>query len=443
MGLSGRRAALVALVATDLAWLGGQHVLEGAARWVPVAVVLALHAALVAAERRRPRLGAGEVLAAVAVVAVAAAAVPPYGSRDLYQYAAYGRLRAHHGINPYLAGPAAAAGDPIVARTAPAWRDTPTVYGPLFTAVSALGAHAFGTSVLLARLWFQGLAALALVGSTRLLRGRGAPPWALLAIGLSPPLVAVVNGGHNDLVAGALGLAGADLVRRARVGRGAIVLAGACLVKLLVAPIVVGVVVGLVAARRRREAGLVVGVVAGLLAAGYAAVGGVAALAPLGALGDGRSRASPWGLVERVVPGAASWPLGLLATLAAASAGAVLVRRVLTWRSRPGPDAAAGVELGVGLGVVACALAAYVLPWYPAAFLPLAGLVPRGRAAVALHVTGAALLVAYVQPPGRPASALVGAGAAATVCGVVLAVATAVLLRRPRPEPPLTDATEK
>ena len=93
---------------------------------------------------------------------------------------------------------------------------------------------------------------------------------------------------------------------------------------------------------------------------------------------------------------------------------------------------------GKSLGVVTTALAAYVLPWYPAVFLPLAGLVPRRRVAVALHVVAAALLVAYVQPPGRPTSALVGAGAVASVCGVGLALAAASVLARPSPASPAT-----
>lgn len=436
MGLGDRRAALLALVAlvvVDVAWLGLQPVLRGPARWVPVAGALVLHAALVTAERRRSRCGGPAVLLAVAVVAVAAVAIAPYGSRDLYQYAAYGRLVAAHDLDPYRVGPSAAPDDPIVAEVAPAWRDTPTVYGPLFTALSTVGAHVHGPSALGARLWSQALAATALLGSAVLLWRRGAPPWVVLAVGLSPPLVAVVNGGHNDLLAGALGLVGADLVRRSRAGRGAVLLAAACLVKLLAAPIVAGLVVGLVAARRWRDATVVVAAVGGLLAAGYAAVGGLVALAPLGALGDSRSRASAWAVVERVVPGASSWPLGLLATVATVGAAAAVAGRVVAQRRMPVDDRAGVVEPAVALGVLAVGLAAYVLPWYPAVFLPLAGLVPRARAAVALHVAAGALLLAYVQPPGRPASGLVGAAAAATACGVVLALAVAAVVRSRAP----------
>jgi len=54
MGLRERAAALIAVVAADLAWLALQPVLVGPVRWVPPVVALGAHAALVSAERRWP-----------------------------------------------------------------------------------------------------------------------------------------------------------------------------------------------------------------------------------------------------------------------------------------------------------------------------------------------------------------------------------------------------
>src|SRR5207237_6688072 len=47
-----------------------------------------------------------------------------------------GRLGVWHGLNPYLAGPHAAAYDPVYGYVGFRWRYTPTVYGPLFTVLS-------------------------------------------------------------------------------------------------------------------------------------------------------------------------------------------------------------------------------------------------------------------------------------------------------------------
>ncbi len=408
-----RRLGLGILVAVDGLWLATQGVLRGGARWAPVLVVVALHLGLVWAERRRPTLDPSLVLKAVALVAAISVVAPAFGSRDLYLYATYGRMVSEHGLNPHLVGPGAIPTDPVAALAEPEWADTPSLYGPFFTLLSTIGSLGFGTSPLLARLYFQALAGLALVGGCALLRRRGAASWVLLAVGSSPALLVTVNGGHNDLVAGFLVLVGIDLVARHRARSGACVLAAACLVKVLAGPAVLAVAVALAASGRRRQAVQVVTIVTGLLLAGYAAVGGRAAASALWSLGDDRSRASPWSLITGLVAGdGPSW-VGTASMVVLGVAGTVLVHRA--WRGRLG-----GAELAASLGVVVCFGASYSLPWYPAVFLLLAASVPGAVAHRALHVGSVALLLAYVQPPGRLTTDLIGAPSASIVAALVL-----------------------
>ena len=408
---SGRRALLVTLVVCEIGWIATQARLVGGFRWLPVLVLLGLHLRLVSEERRQPLLSGGTVILATVVVAVGAVATAPFGSRDLFQYAMYGRMVTAHGVSPYTTVPAAIHGDRLLAQLAPAWQHTLSVYGPAFTAVSALGARAYGDSPLLARLYFQGFAAVALVAGVIYGHRRGMTSASLVLLGLSPVLVAVVNGGHNDLLVGVLVLVGVDLGVRSRPGWGGVVLGLACSVKLLALPAVAAVVVAWALARRWRAVEVTLASAGAVVGASYAAAGGVEALRPLGMLGGNVSRASAWSAVG-LLHGPA---LSRASALFVIGAGAVVLARA--WRSGSSTDPAV---LTVALGTLACFGAPYLLPWYPAAFLPLSarclGSVPQR----ALALGSAALLVAYVQPPGLPAGALVLGPTVATVAGLVV-----------------------
>jgi hypothetical protein len=144
------------------------------------------------------------VLAAGLLAAVALTLVPPFGSSDHLSYAAYGRMLVT-GHNPYTTTPAqlAALGDPI-ARAVQDWARSPSVYGPLATAIQALAALAGGTSVRLT-VFVLGLANLAAFAGTALLlhrMTRGNPAWQLRAALLwaaNPLLLQVlVAGAHVD-----------------------------------------------------------------------------------------------------------------------------------------------------------------------------------------------------------------------------------------------------
>ena len=153
------------------------------------------------------------VLAAGLLAAAALTLVPPFGSSDHLSYAAYGRMLVT-GHNPYTTTPAqlAALGDPI-ARAVQDWARSPSVYGPLATAIQALAALAGGTSVRLT-VFVLGLANLAAFAGTALLlhrMTRGHPAWQLRAALLwaaNPLLLQVlVAGAHVDSQAVVFGVA--------------------------------------------------------------------------------------------------------------------------------------------------------------------------------------------------------------------------------------------
>jgi hypothetical protein len=111
------------------------------------------------------------VLVAGLLAAAALTLVPPFGSSDQLSYAAYGRMLVT-GHNPYTTTPAqlAALGDPV-ARAVQDWFTTPSVYGPLATAVQGLASLIGGTSARLT-VFVLGLANLSAFAVTALLLHR-------------------------------------------------------------------------------------------------------------------------------------------------------------------------------------------------------------------------------------------------------------------------------
>ena len=153
------------------------------------------------------------VLVAGLLAATALTLVPPFGSSDHLSYAAYGRMLVT-GHNPYTTTPAqlAALGDPV-ARAVQDWSGSPSVYGPLATAIQALASLAGGTSVRLT-VFVLGLANLVAFSGTALLlhwMTRDHPAWQLRAALLwaaNPLLLQVlVAGAHVDSQAIVFGVA--------------------------------------------------------------------------------------------------------------------------------------------------------------------------------------------------------------------------------------------
>src|SRR5919108_2484572 len=156
-------------------------------------------------------------------------------SQDLYMYLFYGKMWAVHGANPYLVEPQAFRTDawfPWVR-----WPDQPTVYGPLWTMVTAVPAGLASGSLSAAFALAKTVAALLGVASAAGLvaacRGRGEPAGPRLVLLAWNPviLVSLPLGGHADIavVAGVLWAVVAD--RRGRPVVATALLTAASLVK--------------------------------------------------------------------------------------------------------------------------------------------------------------------------------------------------------------------
>ncbi len=131
-------------------------------------------------------------------------ALPLLLSRDVFSYAYYGRILSNYGDNPFVATPANYPANDLWRFTWPGWRDTPSVYGPVFVWVSAAITSMFrsipdtiaafqsvAVGASLGAIWFVGAAV------ERLRPGRRA--YAMAIIGLNPiVLFHTLGGGHVD-----------------------------------------------------------------------------------------------------------------------------------------------------------------------------------------------------------------------------------------------------
>jgi hypothetical protein len=350
------------------------------------------------------------------LAAAALTLVPPFGSSDHLSYAAYGRMLVT-GHNPYTTTPAqlAALGDPV-ARAVQDWSGSPSVYGPLATAIQALASLAGGTSVRLT-VFVLGLANLIAFGVTALLlhrMTRGSPARQLRAAVLwaaNPLLLQVlVAGAHVDSQAVVFGVGGVAVLcgagpggRGARgapwPGWGRMAAAGVLVglgfaVKVSMVLVGLGLAIGLVllAGRQwRRLAGSLAAFGAGFaVTAGVAvALGGSAMLQQSSRASDMVSIGSPWRairtIIQLVVKGAPATDIVKFGAIALAAVLAVLIIRglpgILPGRDPdtgdPGDPGGPGyAAAGVAFALVLAWLFAwpYVLPWYDAlgwALLPL------------------------------------------------------------------------
>ncbi|MBI2710903.1 MAG: DUF2029 domain-containing protein [Actinobacteria bacterium] len=407
-GPPARVAALVAVVLLDATWLATGPTIRGAWAWLPLIAAVGAHTGLVVAERRRPALDPRVVVAATAGSVLVAVVLAPWGSKDVFQYAVYGHMASVHRLNPYVHRPFELGGDPLLRSTAPGWRRARTVYGPMFTAASAVAARGFGHSARLGALFFQALNGIALVGAVAFLARRRAGSDALVFVGLAPVLLAVVNGGHNDLLVGLAVLVALAFVADRRPLAAGLCLAAAALVKLLVLPAVAGVVVALLLARRGAEVKRLVAGFAAPLVAGYVAVGGLRALAPVRGGARVLTRSSLWTGVRDVLVNLSADRSDALARFAPARLGTlavavtVVLSLVLFVRAGRRAEPAA---LAVGGLVVLLLAGPYVLPWYSAAALPAAARL-GDRLRWLVHAQAVLVLAVYIAPPGAGAGSV-------------------------------------
>lgn len=250
----------------------------GFALHLPLGVVLAaltlIFACYVVVVRTADQIHARHVLMAVAALTALVLLAPPLFSTDVFSYQGYAREWLTYGTNPYVSGPHIMEMDPLYPYIGAKWIQTPTVYGPLFTALSGLLAHASITTSLF---WFKASAAassliiVAVIWHASRLRGLD-PRRGVALFGLNPLVVLYgVGGGHNDLlmlVPAALAIY-ALLAHRERTAGVAVTLAAAIkLTAFLALPFALASGPELGAASRRRK--LLVG--AGITTAAIAAM---------------------------------------------------------------------------------------------------------------------------------------------------------------------------
>lgn len=364
--------------------------------------------ALVSAARAG-RFNGLAVIAVSAIVMTVCVAFPPATSRDVNSYAMYGRMVSAYDANPYVAVPRDFPGDAWYPRVSYFWNDSPSVYGPVFTTLSAGVMSVAGPTFTKARLGFQGLAAISLLACLLLLwlRGRDRNAPALAFVGLNPLLLTFgVNDAHADVLLGFLVLAAVISLDRRRLALAGMILGLAVLIKISALPAIAGAVIwatvriGVVPALRVALASLIT------VAAGFLAAGGREVLDPLLAASSRHSRFSLWNPVHDALSFVASAatldrPISLLAGMTVAAVGLTFI-----WRHRR--DGSAAVPVTAGL-VAYQVLGAYTLSWYAAWSIPALALAWRSRIAAIAMVHGSWIAVAYLN--GYLALILAGAGA--------------------------------
>lgn len=384
-------------VVADAVWLVTLPVVS-VLRWPALVIVVGAHLWCVVEQRRNPTVHPRTIIGAAGVLVVLAVVLYPWGSADVWSYTLIGRMVAVHRSSPYTHYFDAFPRDPLLHLVAPAYRRTYVPYGPAFLVFAGAGAKGFGTSPLLARLYFQVVAALALLGSLLLLARRGTARWVLVLVGLAPALLVAVNAGHVDVPLGFGLLVALLLVQDDHHLAAGVVLAVLALVKLSLLPVIAAVVLALVVARRWRAAVTLAVPAGAVVFLGYLLGGGADALSALQVHSRFSSRGSitsgvlwaydQFGVAAPHLLSDAASRSGVVALVAVVAFGA------FAWRHRTNPDPAL---FAVVAFLVYLLTASFALSWYTAAFIPALALVPTRVRGYAM-ATVVLLQVVYVAP---------------------------------------------
>lgn len=346
---------------------------------------------------------------AVIVLAIAYHAVvlllPLLFSRDVYSYAYYGRIAATYHANPYVATPADFPRDALAVYVGPKWADTPAVYGPVWTQISALVVRMV-ESVGAYIVAFRIIAIAASLGTFAVIGRLARRTWpqreafALAAFGLNPVvLFQSAASGHNDLLVALCVIGALALLASGRSVLAAAVLALGTLVKATAAVplLLLFVLVAARAPRGRRVRALLphLGVSAGLaLVFGMPFLNTKDPSLGMLELASHEGWLAPSRLFRRALDAASGDALGVVARVAfpAMLLGAVfLIARALVRRVPSLTAPAEGAGWGWGL-LCLMLLGPVLLPWYVTWALPLAWLLPRVPRVVLIG-TGIALTV--------------------------------------------------
>jgi alpha-1,6-mannosyltransferase len=338
--------------------------------------------------------------------------LPLLFSRDVYSYAFYGRIAGVYHANPYVRTPVDFAQDPLWPLVGPKWVDTPAVYGPLWTSISALIAkttHAAAATINAYR-WIAvaaSLATVALIWDTTRRVWPSRTAYAVAVFGANPVvLFHSVGSGHNDVLI-ALGVIGAFacLVRGKTVPAVAILALAALVKATAVVPLLLVLVWCVARVPRNKRAHTA------LTHVGLAAVIGVVFALPYmnthdptfgmlelaGHEGWLAPSAFLRELVDDVSFGTLGWLVRIGFALALVATIALLARDVARRATERTPR-----DLGAAMGwslIAVMLLGPLLLPWYVTWALPLAWLLPRAPR-VALIAAG--LCLAFAQWTTEP-----------------------------------------
>jgi alpha-1,6-mannosyltransferase len=303
---------------------------------------------------------------------------PPILSTDVFSYVAYGRMGALYHVNPYLYGPHMIDGDPLYRFVGYQWITTPTVYGPLFTALGYLlapfdlVANLMAYKVLAA---VSSLVVVVLVWKAAGLRGVNQIR-AIALVGLNPVTILYgVGGGHNDLLMLALMMGAVYLLLRHREAASGALIVTAAAVKLTG-----GLLLPFALARGhgqrhggRASARMLAGAAAAgvLIAVPSAVLFGPSVLNLFATLQHIQSNGGP-----HSIPGAILTTVGLRSWIGTAGlvldvmcVACVAWLAIWVWLGRLDWITAAGWAT-----VAMLLTAGFLLPWYVAWLIPLAGL---------------------------------------------------------------------
>ncbi|MGV9302486.1 polyprenol phosphomannose-dependent alpha 1,6 mannosyltransferase MptB [Nonomuraea sp. NPDC003727] len=334
--------------------------------------------------------------------AVALAFLPPSGSADHLNYAAYGRM-VTLGLDPYAHGAVDLPGDPVAAAVERPWREEPSVYGPVATAVQALASWIGGDSVRLTIFVLSLVNAAAFIATGLLLdrftradpvlRSRAALLWT------ANPLLLyhLVAGLHVDTLAIAFMVAA--LMLNGTPAAGAMLGLGVA-VKLNAGIVALGPAWEL--RRRPGRLALVAGTALAVAAAGYLWAG-AHAFDQVSRAGKAISLASYWRIVQgwlQAVVGTGSAYRGEI------QVGAFVVMGLLAWAlfrlQRPPADA---VRVAAVLVVAYVFATPYILPWYDGLAFALVAMwaVAGVELFLVAHLTLLSLAYLPARVDGQPA----------------------------------------
>lgn len=303
--------------------------------------------------------------------------LPPSGSGDHLNYAAYGRM-VTLGVNPYTHGAVDLPTDPIARAVEAPWQEEPSVYGPVATAVQALASWIGGDSLRLTIFVLALVNAAAFIATGLLIdrftqhdparRLRAALLWTANPL----LLYQLVAGMHIDTLAIACMVA-ALLARGRPVGSGLLLGVG----------VAVKINAGLVALgpawelrRRPARLALMAGTALAVVVVGYVIVG-PEAISPMTRTSKSISLASFWKLVQgrlQSIVGEGSAYRGEI------QIGSLLVLALVAWSlfrlmsrlhasrsgalASPGSAGLSAPEVAAVIVIAYLFATPYILPWY-------------------------------------------------------------------------------